>query len=299
MIGLAHFRLIHQELKRNLLLYDRIKILELSRHNLERWKQIKTLPEETKWHYDELLWLLDQKLIEEHHGTIILGKDNKPFDLGPEFEKINNNRIKYSKLLKFDKNDLENKKNWKMYSSLALRLESITQNYLSRINQAEELLPILPFQNFYVYPSLPNKSEVMHILIDGLPIPDDSVSWETILDFKNNTESRGKLLAIKRWVNKISKESLGKGEIKDEIEYLIHEYEQSIKLHRMKTNMGMIETVLTIPAEILENLVQIKFSKAIQSCFVFKKRRIQLLEAEMRAGGRELAYIVKAREKFS
>lgn len=41
------------------------------------------------------------------------------------------------------------------------------------------------------------KQGVLQIVLEALPMPDDSTSWEQILDYRNDTESQGKFLALK------------------------------------------------------------------------------------------------------
>ena len=72
-----------------------------------------------------------------------------------------------------------------------------------------------------------------------------------------------------------------------------------MKLHRMKTNVGALETIVTTSAEVLGDLVSFKWGKAAQALFSLKRRQLALLEGELTAPGNEVAYIVKAKETFS
>lgn len=66
----------------------------------------------------------------------------------------------------------------------------------------------------------------------------------------------------------------------------------------MKVNAGVLETVVTAGAEIIENLIRLKFGRLAQALFAIKHRRIALLEAERSAPGREVAYIAKIRREL-
>ncbi len=48
----------------------------------------------------------------------------------------------------------------------------------------------------------------------------------------------------------------------------------------------------------IENLAKLKFGRLAKQLFGFRQRQIDLLETELKATGRELAYIVKADERF-
>ena len=66
----------------------------------------------------------------------------------------------------------------------------------------------------------------------------------------------------------------------------------------MKTSYGTLEALLMIPAEMIEGMVQLKPTQTVKALFLFKKQRLQILEAEMNAFGRDLAYLVKVKEEF-
>jgi len=66
----------------------------------------------------------------------------------------------------------------------------------------------------------------------------------------------------------------------------------------MKVNYGILETLLMTTAEILEGLVRLKPTQTVKALFTFKRQRLQLLEAELKAPGRDLAYLIKAKEEF-
>ena len=60
-----------------------------------------------------------------------------------------------------------------------------------------------------------------------------------------------------------------------------------------------METIVKLPFEFLENTLKLKFSKLPEPLFTLRKRELYLLEAELNAPGRELAYIVQAQEIFN
>ncbi len=143
---------------------------------------------------------------------------------------------------------------------------------------------------------LPNssKSNVTQIVIKNLPLPSNETPWEQIIDYRKDAKTQERLLDLRRWIRKISTENLTPHEIEEEIEWLINEFENHMKLHKMKANTEAVEVITKAPLEFLE----LKFSKIIEPLFVIKKRKINLLEAEMTAPGREISYIVKTQEAF-
>jgi hypothetical protein len=69
-----------------------------------------------------------------------------------------------------------------------------------------------------------------------------------------------------------------------------------LALQDMKIRKGTFETIVTVAAEVVEDLVKIKWGKLASLLFVLKNRKIALLEAERSAPGREIAYVVQARK---
>jgi hypothetical protein len=140
---------------------------------------------------------------------------------------------------------------------------------------------------------------ILNIAINHLPIPDSTVPWEQIFDFKLDPDSKSKFLALRNWMNETAKGKLTTIEIEQKLEYLIDQYKQHMKLHKMKTNTGSVQTLVTTSAEILGDLVSFKWGKAAEALFTLNNRKIALLEGELKAPGNEVAYIIKAQEKFN
>ncbi|AHM63210.1 hypothetical protein D770_24825 [Flammeovirgaceae bacterium 311] len=134
-------------------------------------------------------------------------------------------------------------------------------------------------------------SIVLELVLKKFPMPSSSCSWEEIIDFKENEDVKRKLLALKHWIIEISNTSLTKNEIEQKLEYLVHEYEHSMKLSKMKYEVSNIELFLTTTIGLIENIVKINWSKAVQLIFEIKKKKVDLLLEERSAPGRELEAI--------
>jgi hypothetical protein len=146
--------------------------------------------------------------------------------------------------------------------------------------------------------SISRKSEVLDVILSGVPIPSEDTSWEQIIDFRSDPDSRGKFLALQTWITDMVHGDLTSSELSEKLEYLLHEYGQHMKLHQMKANAGVFQTITTFGAELAENLMKLKLRNTADLLFSAKTRKIALLEAELNAPGREIAYIFRARERF-
>lgn len=142
-------------------------------------------------------------------------------------------------------------------------------------------------------------SDVVKVTLNALPVPDDSTPWEQVIEYRSDPDSRSKFLALRHWMSEVARAELTHVEVEEKLEYLVDQYQKHMKLHRMKTNVGTLETIITTGAEVLGDLVSFKWGKAAEALFSLKKRQVALLEGELTAPGNEVAYIVKARESFS
>ncbi|HEY6186470.1 MAG TPA: hypothetical protein VIW80_02240 [Pyrinomonadaceae bacterium] len=178
----------------------------------------------------------------------------------------------------------------------------IWNEYLARslaiILRVSRKLDAYPISNLTGSPRNAPKNEIVTVVINALPMPSESTSWEQIIEYRSDPDSHSKFLALRNWMNDISQTNLTSIEVEQKLEYLIDQYQQHMKLHRIKTNTGTLETVLVTGSEIIEDLVRFKFSKVAKALFTVKHRKIALLEGELTAPGHELAYIIKARETF-
>lgn len=144
----------------------------------------------------------------------------------------------------------------------------------------------------------PGDDAVAQVVLKSVPLPNDGTPWEDILDYRNDPDSRIRFLRLKHWMNAAVTQSRSPRDLHDELQTLLAEYEDHMKLHRMKVRTGAIETFVTTTAEVLEGLVKVKWSDSARALFSFRRRRLQLLEAERQAPGRQLAYLAHIRGRF-
>jgi hypothetical protein len=199
-------------------------------------------------------------------------------------------------------------------NSLEQRAEgtmTITRDNLTRMvatkisrNDSFELVPILelslpdtlPTSKAFEGSGKRIMTDLAAIALKNMPTPDDSCSWQDIMDFKK--ESADKRWGFRRWLKSLSTENLTEAEVTDEIEWMLDEYRRAMKIHHIKASESFVDVFVISPLEILENIVKFNWSKIAKGALSVKKRKIELLEAEMKAPGRECAYIFDARKKF-
>jgi hypothetical protein len=142
------------------------------------------------------------------------------------------------------------------------------------------------------------KHGVVNICLDFLPFPDLSASWDDLIEYRNDDEVRKNYLALRKWLRKMAEQPASFNELREKVEYLILERESHLKLRELKINTGSLETVLTVGAGVLENIAKLNLSSAVKALFTLTHRKIELLEAEQSAPGKDIAYITSIRKRF-
>jgi hypothetical protein len=137
---------------------------------------------------------------------------------------------------------------------------------------------------------------VIRCAIRALPTPSDACSWEDILDFKAHL--RDKEWDFRMFLSDLCTKDQSEAEIDERIMYTIRQYERAMELHHLKASQSFVDVFVISPLEIIENVVKFNWSKIANGALSVEKRKVELMEAEMKAPGKECAYIFDARKRF-
>lgn len=162
------------------------------------------------------------------------------------------------------------------------------------VNALDEYIPVPNLESYYSIKELKTKKQqVYNLILNNIPLPNSKNSIEDILQFKEDKDAQISALALRNWITDISYSPYSIDEIEEKFRHLLNQYEKSIKLHQLKTENSVIETVVVGGSEILENLAKLQFSNLAQKFFKHKNDYIELMELEMNAVGNELSFISK------
>ena len=146
--------------------------------------------------------------------------------------------------------------------------------------------------------SVQTKNDMLLITLKKLPVIDSSIPIKTVLDYKNDENKSLEYLKLLNWINTMNKSGFSSHEFEDHINYLIADYESNLKLHKLKYNYSLIQTVVNVGAEFIENAIRFKFKSATDAIFDIKKRKVEMLTEEKKLPGSEVAYIVSSNNTF-
>jgi hypothetical protein len=136
-----------------------------------------------------------------------------------------------------------------------------------------------------------SKVEVIQLLLKEIPVPSDSHSLADVLAFRD--EARGLTQGLRVWMNDMASGTLTGVDVSDKLEYLVNEYERALTLERMTRTTTWLETFIFPAKGVVEYLTTLA-----SHLFTVRRAEIDLMKAEMTLPGREVAYIVRARERF-
>jgi len=142
------------------------------------------------------------------------------------------------------------------------------------------------------------RAVVLQIVIKRMPLPNEGCSLEDIIDFRERAKSEGLFQSLRVWINKLASAQKPAVEVSDELEDLISRYERAMRLAKKVKNTGLVRTLVATTAEIAAQLVTFQWSKLATSVCEVSSKEIEFMRDEMNAPGREVAYIVRARERF-
>jgi hypothetical protein len=136
--------------------------------------------------------------------------------------------------------------------------------------------------------------DVIEMILGDIPIPADSIPFEEVISFQAAPETRGHIVALRRWSRQIAKATVGAVEAAQEIEHLTREYQRHMEAQKLKYERGILEVAVVTAADMIESAMKLKLKSLAESMFKIRRARADLLEAEAKAPGREIAFLIRA-----
>jgi hypothetical protein len=144
-----------------------------------------------------------------------------------------------------------------------------------------------------------SRNDLYEIIVEGVPIAHEKVPWEDILRFRAEEGSQRQQRALRLWIADTAKGKLNFAEAVDKIEHIKDEYRTHIKGSDFKAVNGVLKTYIVAAADLLESALKFKLKSLAEWPFKLAECKAELMDAECKAPGRELAYAVRAQSKFA
>lgn len=135
----------------------------------------------------------------------------------------------------------------------------------------------------------------LEIAIHKVPLPPEGIPWESLVQFRKDSENIARLRALRVWLQKrASDASTSPQVIEDELETQLHEYRRYMELQHRKYGEGVLSTIIVSCIDVVRHVTHLNFGLALRTLLDVRERNIALAEAEMKAPGHEVSYIVRA-----
>lgn len=167
-----------------------------------------------------------------------------------------------------------------------------------RLENAVDAVSLLPLPETDSRQNPEPRNMVIRVILDSLPIPDDSVPWEQLCDFRADEDGLNRLLALRVWASETARAVSNPFEIREKLDFLLNDYAQRLAKHRLRTRGGCMEIVLNTTLEVAEHLGNMKFGSALKTVVGIRGEHATLLLAETDIPGREVSYVIHARDRF-
>ncbi len=181
--------------------------------------------------------------------------------------------------------------------SITNEVTRISSSFLNRFSARDDAFPLL-YNDNPVGADPFHQSKVLEVVLEKLPIPNESINWQQIIEYRSDPDSRGKFNALRSWMQDVARKDYSKKEIEERIEYLIYEYEKHLTFHKLKYNHSKLRVFVTTSLDVLENTIKLKWGEVAKTLFSLKEKKYDLLQSEMTAPGKEIAYLSDTNSVF-
>jgi hypothetical protein len=137
---------------------------------------------------------------------------------------------------------------------------------------------------------------LLSVTLNAFPLPDEMTSWQDILDFKSDMHN--KQWTFRRFLEDLATKKLSAMEVKDRIEYSLNEYSQGMRHRHIKIIHSSVAALVVPTADLFFNFSGNHAAALIAAGIAINKLRIELMEGEMKAPGKECAYVFEAQKEF-
>jgi hypothetical protein len=182
-----------------------------------------------------------------------------------------------------------------LYNDLVFR------NLVCRLNTSHthaRFVSCVPVRNNLPKPIVSTPGDVVTIILEGIPQPSEQASLEQILSFRDDRDSKDRLLALRSWMLKAVSKPTPEKDLIEELDYLKAEYRRHMDLAKMKVDLVAWEATVVTASNSIGNAIKFGWGDIAKGKFILKHRKVDLLEAESKAPGREISYLVKAEDEF-
>ena len=141
------------------------------------------------------------------------------------------------------------------------------------------------------------KHDVVKIVLT-VPVPDESMSWRQIVDYRNDPECQNDFFELKEWMTEIGRGSITPAEVAGRLEFLLDRYRWHLGRHQLSTNWTTLEAFIVTSADVVERFAGFRRGQSASPLFSLEHRKLGLLEGESTSPGTEVAFVIRTQSMF-
>ena len=131
---------------------------------------------------------------------------------------------------------------------------------------------------------------VLEVALTRFPVPGADVPLEALLDLRNDDDMRTHLTRFRAWVMRTASEDVDTQLVAAELDEMLADYRNYMRVKRMSIGNTVLRAVL-LPIRLMNAGLGMNTAEGLLS---IRSRRVQLMEAELSAPGRAVAFLVEA-----
>jgi hypothetical protein len=179
--------------------------------------------------------------------------------------------------------------------------EDRLRNSLSIHRDAAAYSEVFTARSNIDYTAVPDefgKVDVLQYVLRQVPIPRANVPLQELLSFRADRGNQASLSRLRRWMTEQSGKTKGPAELEDSFLSAYDDYKKAIALLDKKYLTTSLGLVVSVGAEVVDNLLRMKWGSAAKAVFSWRKASLERQAEEAKAPGKELAYLAALERAF-
>lgn len=140
-----------------------------------------------------------------------------------------------------------------------------------------------------------NKHDVMKIVVTALPVPNQDVSWQQIIEYRNDTNSLNRFLDLRNWISDTARGRFTPVEVEQNLRHVLNRFSKQMKMHRMKEDITILEAFVVAAPDLTKRYAG--YLNLPGLCSV-EHVKLALLEGESASEGSEAAFVIRTKSLF-
>lgn len=138
--------------------------------------------------------------------------------------------------------------------------------------------------------------QIVKVVLQSVALPTAESTIDELLEWRGDEAAVVRHRRLRAWIARLTRE--GTVPHPDELVTLLDDYNVYMEAHFRRMARSRLTVLLTTVAEVAEEVAHLRLSRAANRLLGLFAQEATLLEAELNAPGREIAYIVAADRHF-